>query len=52
MEEGKKMLDIQVDEKCYECNEADFALNPDTALRKYTLTCEKASVCKYLDKDY
>ena len=48
----KKLLDIRLDENCYECSEADFALNLDATLRKFALTCKKDSVCKYLDKNY
>ncbi len=46
----KKLLHIRLDENCYECNEADFILNYDPALKKYVLICEKVSVCKYIDK--
>lgn len=48
----KKALDIRVNEICLECDKSDFALGYNAAFKKYILTCKKANVCKYLDKDY
>ena len=46
----KKALDIQLNEICLECDKYDFTLCYNAALKKYTFTCKKASVCKYIDK--